>query len=253
MVEHKETVIKLKNRILDVAFRNQKGFIPSSFSIMDIIVCLYYDIVGANDEVILSKGHAALGLYSVLEDLGKIRQGELDTFGKYGSRLSLMAGGKEVPGIIFSTGSLGVGLSEAVGVAYAKKLKREQGRVFVIVGDGELNEGSVWEGLISAAQLKLDNFVCIVDHNKSSMVWQDSGLNFENMFPSEYVVKKVNGHDNNDICDAICNSPSGRPLILIANTIKGKGCKSIEDNPGLWHSKAPSEEEYAVLKGELYA
>lgn len=253
MIHHRETVIKLKNRILDVAFRNQRGYISSSFSIMDILVCLYYDIISADDEVILSKGHAALGLYSVLEDLGKLQQGELDTFGKYGSRLSLMAGGEKVPGVIFSTGSLGVGLSEAVGVAYAKKLKQEKGRVFVIVGDGELNEGSVWEGLISAAMLKLDNFVCIIDHNKSSAVWRDSGLNFEDMFPAEYIVNRVDGHDNSAICGVLCNSSLGRPLILIADTIKGKGCKSTEENAALWHSKAPSEEEYAILKGELYA
>lgn len=247
-----DIVIKLKERLLDVSYRNQKGFLSSSFSIMDILVCLYYEIMNNDDQMVLSKGHAAFGLYAILEDLGQIEEGELDTFGKYGSRLSLMAGGKSVPGIYFSTGSLGVGLSEAVGMAYAKKLKNEKGRIFVIIGDGELNEGSIWEGLISVVRFRLNNFVCIIDNNKSSKIWNNDGLEFSKMLPDGYMIANIDGHNHKDILNTLCSIASDQPLIVIANTIKGKGCKTMENYSELWHSKSPNLEEYTLLKGELY-
>lgn len=253
MLKHTSIIKKLKHRMLDVAYKNQVGFLASSFSAMDIMVVLYYyvmqDLVSCKDEFVLSKGHAAFGLYAILEDKGILREGELDSFGQYGSRLSLMADRGRTPGVLFSTGTLGHGFPEAVGLAQGKHIQKEKGKVYVLIGDGELNEGTNWECLLAAPQLGLDNLVCIIDNNYSSNAIKIN--NYLEMLRSfQWNALEVNGHDGQELLNVL-NESYSMPTIIVANTVKGKGCKTMEDNPGLWHSKAPTKEEYEMLKEEL--
>ena len=235
--------------MLEVAYKNQQGFLPSSFSILDILVTLYYEVMEKEDQFVLSKGHAAFGLYVVLEDKGILERDELDTFGQYQSRLSLMAE-RGVPGVLFSTGSLGHGLPEAVGMAYGNRMKKKNNRIFVIIGDGELNEGTNWEALLAASKLGLDHVICILDNNHTT----EKGIDLADLrgkFEAfNWHVEEVDGHDERELINVL-NQSYDVPFMVIADTIKGKGCDSFEQQAGLWHSKAPNEEEYKMLLQEL--
>lgn len=248
MQEHDVIVKRLKHRMLDVAYKNQVGFLPSSFSALDIMVALYYFVM-QQDEFVLSKGHAAFGLYAILEEQGILQEGELESFGKYGSRLSLMADSRRVPGVWFSTGSLGHGFPEALGLACGRSIQEKEGTVYVLVGDGELHEGTNWEGFLAAPRMGLHNLVCIIDNNKSSNVNKID--NYPELLKAfQWKVSEVNGHDGRALFEALTKRGDG-PTVIIADTVKGKGCKTMEANPGLWHSKFPTEEEYRLLKEEL--
>ena len=148
---------KLRKRILEVAYRDQMGHIPSALSILDIIYTLYNSVMTKDDQFILSKGHGVMALYAVLEEKGLMTWND-----------KLMGHPKRGGAILASTGSLGHGLPMAVGLALAKKIKGEAGRVFCLIGDGECNEGTTWESAMVAAHHKLDNLVVIVDQNHSS-------------------------------------------------------------------------------------
>lgn len=241
-------VKRLKHRMLDVAYKNQVGFLASSFSAMDIMVVLYYFVM-KKDEFVLSKGHAAFGLYAILEDRGILQEGELESIGKYGSRLSLMADRGRTPGVLFSTGSLGHGFPEAVGLAYGRHIQKKEGKVYVLVGDGELNEGTNWECFLAVPQMGLDNLVCIIDNNQSSKAIKIN--NYSEMLKTfRWNVVEIDGHDEKELLTALAESYL-TPTVIIANTMKGRGCKTMEENPGLWHSKPPTKEEYEMLKEEL--
>lgn len=255
-MKHEEKVRQLKARMLEAAYKNQQGYLPSSFSILDILVSLYYEVMcfddrgNAVDEFVLSKGHAALALYAVLEDRKILQKGELDRWGKYHSRLCVMAE-RKLPGVLFSTGSLGHGLPEAVGLAYAKKIRKENGRVFVVVGDGELDEGTNWEALRAASRMALDNLVCIVDYNYSSVYSLSQKQEDLHIFETfGCVLEKVDGHDACALKE-ILSKRVDRVMLVIADTVKGKGCAAMEDNPALWHSKAPDGQEYASMRKEV--
>lgn len=256
MTRHEEKARQLKRRMLEIAYKNQQGYLPSSFSILDILVSLYYEVMQDDpqdrfiDEFVLSKGHAALALYTILEDKNILEKEELERWGKYNSHLCLMAE-RKMPGVLFSTGSLGHGLPEAVGLAYAKKIQNENGRVFVLIGDGELDEGSNWEALQAASRIKLENLVCIVDNNKSSSYpilgkWKDTKK--VNIF--ECCMRKVDGH-NGDALKKVLNEKADTVMIVVADTVKGKGCSVMESNPALWHAKSPSEQEYISMLEEV--
>lgn len=256
MIKHNQKVRQLKLRMLEVAYRNQQGFLPSSFSVLDILVSLYYEVMQYDgktgeysDDFILSKGHAALALYAILEDRNIIENNELETWGKYKSRLCLMAD-RRVPGIMFSTGSLGHGLPEAVGVAYARKIQNIKGKVFVLVGDGEMNEGSNWEAVQVASRMKLNNLVCIIDYNKSSSFIEGHWGMKERLESFGCSIGKVDGHDGEQLKN-ILSKDSANVKMIIANTVKGKGCSAMEENPALWHSKAPDREEYDAMVREV--
>lgn len=256
MTKHEEKIRQLKKRMLQISFKNQQGYLPSSFSILDILVSLHYEVMQCDiqrkyiDEFVLSKGHAALALYAILEDKNILKKDELEKWGKYNSQLCLMAE-RKIPGILFSTGSLGHGFPEAVGLAYAKKIQKEEGRVFVLVGDGELEEGSNWEALQAAVKMELDNLVCIIDHNKSSCSpilekWGD----IQRLKMLDIFVEKVDGHDEYSLRKVLSRNKKGI-LVIIADTVKGKGCSVMELNPALWHSKAPNEQEYVSMLEEV--
>jgi transketolase len=168
---------ELKKQIVLAAHAAGSGHIPSAFSILDIVWTLYDKILKPEDRFILSKGHGCLALYAVLVEKGYFPKEQLMTFAKHDSILGGHPDRNKIPGVIASTGSLGHGLPMAVGVALAKKIKKQPGRVFCLVGDGEMNEGSCWEACLLAAHHKLDNLIIFVDYNYST----DRALTLDNL------------------------------------------------------------------------
>ena len=249
----------LKRIILETAHKTKEGHIPSAFSILDILYVLYDSVLNVDpknpektdrDYLLVSKGHSAVGLYAVLADRGFFPMSELDTFGHFNSRLGGHPDRNKVPGVEASTGSLGHGLPIAVGIAMGLGYKNELQRVFCIIGDGELNEGSMWEAILLAGEHKCKNLTCIVDYNHSidrSILWGDLTEKFKAF---GWDTLEVDGHDHAELKEVFQRSDRGRPLAVIANTIKGNGCKSMENEPG-WHHRSPNEEELAQLLKEL--
>ncbi len=251
---------KVKGRILQVAHDTNEGHIPSAFSILDILYVLYSDVMNVDakmpekadrDYLIVSKGHSAIGIYAILEEMGFIDKGLLDTFAKFGSSLGGHPDRNKIPGIEASTGSLGHGLPMAVGMAMGLGYKNHHQRVFCIVGDGELNEGSMWEAIVLAGQLVCSNLICIVDYNHSldrSIVWGNLNQKIQDF---GWDVLSVDGHDHLMLRKALSTDRRQRPLCVIANTIKGKGCSSMEKDPSAWHHRCPNDEELELLLKEL--
>lgn len=252
-------VKNLKRVILETAYKTKEGHIPSAFSILDILYVLYDSVLNVDpkepekvdrDYLLVSKGHSAIGLYAVLADQGFFPMSELDTFGHFNSRLGGHPDCNKVPGVEASTGSLGHGLPIAVGMAMGLSYRNEQQRVFCIIGDGELNEGSMWEAILLAGEHKCKNLTCIVDYNHSidrSIRWGDLVEKFK-AFGWETL--EVDGHDHMALVEAFQRNDREKPLAVVANTIKGKGCKSMENEPG-WHHRSPNEDELAQLLKEL--
>ena len=233
----------LKQKIVLAAYRAEEGHIASAFSILDILWVLYKEILHPEDRFILSKGHASLALYAILGL-------DMSDFCKYDSLLGGHPDRNKVPGVVASTGSLGHGLPMAAGVALARKIKGVPGRVFCLVGDGECNEGSVWESLLLASHHELDNLSVIVDYNHST----DRSLRLDNIeakFRSfDFGISRLDGHDHNMLGKFLSSSFSGSPIVIIADTIKGHGCKRMENDPA-WHHRVPNEMELAEIMMEL--
>ncbi len=226
-----ETIVKLRNRILEVALRDGMGHIPSALSILDIIWVLYDKVMTPDDQFILSKGHGCMALYAVLEEKGLLDWSE-----------KLWGHPKRGGAILASTGSLGHGLPMAVGLAMAKKIKGEKGRVFCLIGDGECNEGPVWESAMIAAHHKL-NICLIVDQNKSSERALQMG-NIRNKFKEfgwDIYSGDFAGHDHKEIKFGLSND-GGMPLVSVFNTIKGNGIPFMQTNE--WHNRKITKEEY---------
>ncbi len=227
--ETKNMINKLRNRILEVAYRDEMGHIPSALSILDIIWCLYDKVMTKDDQFILSKGHGVMALYAVLEE-----KGLFDWSAK------AMGHPKRGGAIIASTGSLGHGLPIAIGLAKAKKIKGEAGRVFCIIGDGECNEGTVWESAMLAAHHKLDNLVVIVDQNHSS----DRALGIGSLqFKFEsfgFWCGTYPGHRDFFLnCSVLAE---GQPICLIAETVKANGVPFMQENS--WHNRKLTKDDY---------
>jgi transketolase len=229
---------KLRKRIIEVAYRDGMGHIPSALSILDLVKGVY-DFKTDDDLFILSKGHGCMALYAVLEE-----KGLLDWSTK------LMGHPKRGGAILASTGSLGHGLPMAIGLAKAKKIKGEAGKVYVLLGDGECNEGTTWESALLASHHKLDNLVVIVDWNKSS----DRALVMDNIAGKFYAFGfsswEIYGHSEREIKMAL-ETVQTKPLVIVAETDKGKGIEMMEGNPE-WHNKKISDEDYRKIM-EAYA
>lgn len=255
---------KLRRRILNVA-AGKGGHVGGSFSALDIILTLYKNILNLDledpkwaerDRFILSKGHCSLALYSVLEEIGFLEQGELDSYTLNGSRLAGHAEHFEIPAIEMTTGSLGHGISCAAGMALAAKISGKNWKVFCVVGDGECNEGSVWETLLFTAQQNLKNLIIIVDNNKmESLDLTKNILSIEPLaekFASfNFEVREIDGHNFEEIFLALTTQPKyEKPVIVVANTVKGKGVSFMENTP-MWHYRAPSEAELINALAEL--
>lgn len=241
----------LRQQVIRCIKATRRGHIGSAMSLIEILRTLYDYILRYNpkkpswdkrDYLILSKGHGCLALYSILSDKGFFPKKHLDTTCKIDSILGGHPEAYKVPGVEASTGSLGHGLPIAVGIAIANKLKKKNNKVFVVVGDGELNEGSNWESLLSASKHKLKNLVIILDYNKiQSYGYTNEVLDLEplkkKIIAFNLNVKEVNGHNMKELKKSILSFKNSKKAnFLICHTIKGKGISFAENNP-FWHHK----------------
>lgn len=237
----------LIKKIIDIAYLKKEGHIASSLSILDILIVLYSNFIDDKNKFVLSKGHASLGLYAVL-DYFDLLENDINTFCDFDSNLGGHPSNK-IKNVESSTGSLGHGFPFALGMAMSKKIKNESGKIFTIIGDGESNEGTIWETALLASHHKVNNLCCILDHNHST----DRALDIGNMckkFESfGWSVTEIDGHDQKEIKSALMKNFDS-PHFILANTIKGKGCSLMEGNPE-WHHKFPTLDEYELLIGEL--
>lgn len=244
----------------------KSGHPGGSLSAADILTVLYFDAMNIDpsnpkwedrDRFVLSKGHGAPALYAVLAERGYFPKEELLKLRKFGAMLQGHPDMKKTPGVDMSTGSLGQGLSAANGMALAAKLDGKDYNVYALLGDGEVQEGMIWEAAMSAAHYKLDNIIAFLDHNGL----QIDGSNDEVMSLGKIVKKfdafgwnviSIDGHDFDQIKKAIemAKEEEGRPSIVICETVKGKGVSFMEDQAG-WHGKAPNAEETAKALEDL--
>ncbi|MDI6688106.1 MAG: transketolase [Desulfobacterales bacterium] len=259
MISDIEIVKKLKREIIETMLPTGEGHLPSAFSIIDILWVLYDKILKIDsnniekddrNHFILSKGHGSLALYAVLSEKDFFTKGELRKFARYDSRFGGHPDCNKLPGVEASTGSLGHGLPMALGMALGMKIRHMTYRVYTIVGDGECNEGSIWEAALLAAHHRLNNLVCIVDYNHSG----DRALKLDdlsNKFSSfGWRVINIKGHLHEEILKALKVVDDHRPLAIIADTIKGFGIKMMENNPA-WHHRGPTKEEAAKMLEDL--
>jgi transketolase len=243
----------IRIQILKISNSTKSSHIGSSFSIVDILIVLYKIILKKNI-FILSKGHACLSYYCVLQKFNYITKKVLNSFGKNNSIL-LSHVSHKVPGVEFSTGSLGHGLPYAVGRALAEKINKKKKKIYVLLSDGELNEGTTWESLLFASFHKLDNLIVIVDYNKiQSLDFTKNILQLEPL-NTKFIsfgcfVKIIDGHNFSQIYRSLLFKSKNKPYIIIANTIKGKGVKFME-NSVLWHYKSPDSKELSEAIKEL--
>ena len=228
MLETK-TLIK---RILEIAYRDGMGHIPSALSILDIVWCLYDKVMTKDDQFILSKGHGCMALYAVLEAKGLLDWSK-----------PLQGHPKRGGDILASTGSLGHGLPMAIGLAKAKKIKGETGRVFCLIGDGECNEGSVWECALLAAHHKLDNLVVVVDQNYSSDRALDMGSIVNKFEAFEWHSYDVIGHKNFDWYF------DEKPSAIVFHNTKGHGIPFMQENS--WHNRKLTKEDYELALKQI--
>lgn len=257
---------KIRSLAMDQVYTAASGHIGGSLSVADILTVLYFDVMKVDpenpqapdrDRLVLSKGHTTPALYAALALRGYFPKEELKLFRSIRGHMSGHPDMVHVPGVDMSTGSLGQGISAAVGMALAGKIDRKDYRVYAVLGDGEIEEGQVWEAAMAAAKYRLDNLTAVVDVN---------GLQIDgstaDVMPSEPLDKKfeafnwnvihVDGHDLAALEDAFAQAAActGKPTVLLAETVKGKGVSFMENDAG-WHGKAPNEEQYAVAREEL--
>ncbi|MBC8015098.1 MAG: transketolase [Sporomusaceae bacterium] len=256
----------IRSSIVSMVTEAQSGHPGGSLSAADILTTLYFAEMNVNpeqpqqadrDRFVLSKGHAAPVLYATLAERGFFPKEELLTLRKINSRLQGHPSMKNLPGIDMSTGSLGQGLSVAAGMALAIRLDGGSQRVFTILGDGELEEGMVWEGAMFAAHYKLDNLTAFVDFNGLQIDGPVSEVLSPLPIPEKWQafnwhVIEIDGHDVNAIYDAIqtAKTVKGKPTMIVATTIKGKGVCQME-NIADWHGKAPSQEQCNLFLSQL--
>jgi len=247
---------ELKKQIVQASFYASEGHIASAFSILDIIWVLYDKVMSIdeksknNDRFILSKGHASLALYVVLANKGFFPSDELYTFCKYNSRLGGHPDCNKIPGVEASTGSLGHGFPIAVGIAMGSRIQKISNRIFCLIGDGECNEGTIWEAALLATNHQLSNLCCIVDFNHSTDRALQLGDLSEKFKSFGWLVITIAGHDHDAIEKALRNTQKEKPLLIIAETTKGNGVKRMENEPA-WHHRTPNAEELKSIIEEL--
>ena len=263
----KQHANSVRQKIVAMVHAAQSGHPGGSLSAADIITYLYYEVLDINEDninstnrnrFVLSKGHASPALYGILDELGLLHE-DILTFRKLHSNLQGHPSIGLVPGVDMSTGSLGQGCSASVGMALANKLDNNGYDVYTLIGDGESEEGLVWEASMAAAHYKLDNLCFILDLNHL----QIDGRIEEVMNPGSHVEKfkafgfnvvECDGHDFESIAKAFAsfkdNKGKGKPTAIIAHTIKGKGVSFMEDNGG-WHGVAPNDEQYEIAMNDL--
>ena len=244
---------KIRIDILEMVTAAKEGHIPSAFSVVELLYVIYSKMNLESDAFFLSKGHASAGLFAILSHFNLLDKKDLKNFCQYNSKL----GGHphvHTNHVLASTGSLGHGFPMAAGYALAKKIKKESGRVFCLVGDGETNEGTIWETAMYAEQLNLSNLICIIDENRSQIRAMTS-INLSEKFQAfGWKVKVINGHNLGEIDEALfaLEAPARpSPLCVVAKTIKGKGVGDMEKDFFSWHHKAPNDEELRKFTKEI--
>ena len=256
----------IRIEIIEQVYNANSGHPGGSLSCADILAVLYFNQMNIDsenpnakgrDRFVLSKGHCAPALYATLARKGYFDKELLKGFRKVESNLQGHPDMKKVPGVDMSTGSLGQGLSAAVGMAISSKMEHEGYRVYCLLGDGELEEGQVWEAAMSASKNKLDNLCAIVDYNTLQIdgnVEEVAGLiDIKEKFESfGFNVICIDGHNIQEIKNAfeIARNTKGKPTCIIAKTVKGKGVSFMENQVG-WHGKAPNQEQYEIAMREL--
>ena len=264
--ELKEMANKLRRHVIIMTATAGSGHPGGSLSAADIITALYFKVMRHNpgnpqwqdrDRFILSKGHAAPVLYAALAESGYFPIEELRTLRKLDSRLQGHTDRNLTPGVEMSAGSLGMGLSFAIGVALAARLNAKDYWTYVLLGDGECQEGQTWEAALSAAHFRLDNLTAIVDRNRIQLTgWTRDIMNLEPLSLKwqafGWHIIEINGHDFNQILTALeeARKIKSQPTVVIAHTIKGKGVSFMENNPA-FHGKAPTLEEAERALKEL--
>lgn len=257
---------EVRKGIIEAVYNAQSGHPGGSLSVADILTVLYFNELNIDeknpkwedrDRMVLSKGHCSPALYSCLANRGFFQIEDLKTFRKLNSYLQGHPDMNKIPGVDMTTGSLGQGLSAAVGMAITGKMDNKDYRVYCVLGDGEIEEGQIWEAAMSAKKYALDNLCVIVDNNHL----QIDGTVEEVMSPYPidekfrsfgFEIIKIDGHNMQEILDAfeVAKNVKGKPVCIIAKTIKGKGVSYMENQVG-WHGKAPNEEQYNMAMDEL--
>lgn len=266
ITELKQTAVEVRKGIVTATHAAKSGHPGGSLSATEIFTYLYFEEMNIDpkdpkkedrDRFVLSKGHTAPGLYSALANRGYFPVEDLLTLRHTGSYLQGHPDMKHIPGVDMSSGSLGQGLSAACGMALAGKMKQQDYRVYALCGDGEIEEGQIWEAAMFAGFRKLDNLCVIVDNNNLQI---DGPIDevcspypIDKKFESfHFHVINIDGNDFDEIKRAFdeARTTKGMPTAIIAHTVKGKGVSYMENSVG-WHGKAPNDEEYAVAMEDL--
>jgi len=245
---------RYRRRILDISQQVTALHIAPAFSCLEITDAIYHGLMRQHadgsyrDVFMMSKGHGCMIQYTVLEDKNILSPKDLDLYCKPGGRLGAHPD-CETPGIVASTGSLGHGLGMAAGQAYAEKLKGADTRIYCVLSDGEFQEGSTWEAMLMAANLRLDNLIAFMDYNDFNSLERISERQraFYPLVPKAeafgWESAEVDGHDEEAILQAVLGGRGERPLLVVCRTVKGKGISYMENVP-IWHYRSPNREEY---------
>lgn len=258
---------QIRKDVFKIAYNGGSGHLGGAFSCVEILVSLYFSVLKYDkdnhlwkyrDKVIFSKGHSCLSLYCVLNQIGYISKEQLKSYCKLNSNVGGEPKYMELKGIEATTGSLGRGLSFSIGIAIANKLDNIDSKVYTIIGDGECQEGTVWEAVMCAGHRKLDNLTVILDYNKLQAMGNiDEILSLGDIRKTwesfGFFVYEVDGHNIKELVETFQDNLKNKvkkPRLIIANTIKGKGVSIMENEP-IWHYRLPSKDELNIFLDEL--
>ncbi|MEA2905374.1 MAG: transketolase [Alphaproteobacteria bacterium] len=252
---------RFRKRILDVSMQVQAIHIGSAYSCTEIVDCIYFGLMRRNpdgsspDTFMMSKGHGCVIQYVVLEQLGILSRDDLDKFCTSEGRLGVHPDYGN-PGIVASTGALGHGLSMAVGMALAERARETSGNIYVVLSDGEYQEGSTWEATLMASSLGATNLIAFMDNNDYQTLGRTSETHpsfyplVDKFLAFGWEAVEVDGHDSAAIFQAVTEKQGQKPLMVVAKTIKGKGVSYMENVP-IWHYRSPNQKEYEQASEEL--
>ena len=260
--ESQQRCLNYRKKILDISQTVSALHAGGAFSSIEIVDLIYHCLIYGESEIsnksntfVMSKGHGCMSQYVVLNKLGIIKDSVLDTYCKPEGILGCHPD-YGVPGIEASTGSLGHGMALAVGMAHFEKISKSNNKIFLIISDGELQEGSTWEAMMMAANLNLDNIVCFLDHNGSQSFGHTKDTH-PKFYPIADKIKafnwdcnEANGHNVEDLLNTYLLKDTSKPYLIVCNTIKGKGVSFMENKP-IWHYRSPTREEYLMAINNL--
>jgi transketolase len=257
----RERCRRYRRRILDISQQVQALHIGSAYSCTEVVDCFYHGLMRRNpdgsspDTFLMSKGHGCMIQYVILEEDGILSRADLDAYCKAEGHLGVHPD-YGIPGIAAATGSLGHGLSMACGMALAERSRKVPGIIYAVLSDGEVQEGSTWEAVLMSSSLRLDNIVAAVDNNDLQSLGRTS-VTHRSFYPLVdkfqafgWEVAEVDGHDSAAMFNAVVNRGGGRPFMLVAKTVKGKGVTYMENVP-IWHYRSPNQDEYRHAIDEL--